>query len=117
MTNVRFVFKTKQKFVAVIVTKGGNMNILRFYKYKKGYWSPILTEDDEYFISKELYGKHKCQWRVFELDRLTYQQTGERSWSTLMSPHFQSRLDAMIWVKERFYPDWELQKKIIKKEN
>lgn len=93
------------------------MNILRFYKFKKGFWSPIITYDEKYLLNKERYGEHRVQWNVFKLDELEYKQTGHRSWETIMSPYFQSREEAMKWVQERFYPNYKLQKKLIKKED
>lgn len=93
------------------------MNILRFYKYGKGYWRPIITEDNKYFLQRERYGKYRRWWNIFELDELEYKQTGHKSWSTIMSPYFQDKEDAMKWVQEKFYPSYKLQKKLIKKEN
>ena len=86
------------------------MNILKFYREGKCYWHCLYTEDKKFEIQREIWGPYKKLWHVFRLEK-------DGIYHTIFSPYFQNRVDAILWLHEHYYPDWKLQKKLIKKED
>lgn len=92
------------------------MPILKFYRDGNGYHCNFFTQDQQYLLYRDTFCRNH-EWMVFKRDPLG-DSLGMKNYSRVLAQHsFLRRLDAMKAIQENYYPQWKLQKKLIKKEN
>lgn len=89
------------------------MNILKFYKDSKRFFRHYYSQDEQFLICRDEFDK-KHEWCI---NRLTYKSDSMREYTPIQGSRFAHYIDAMKAIQEVYYPDWKLQKKLIKKED
>ena len=89
------------------------MNILKFYRDGKRFFRHYYSQDKQFLICRDEFDK-KHKWSIC---RLTYESNSMREYTPIQDSRFTHYVDAMKTIQEAYYPDWKLQKKLIKKED
>ena len=88
------------------------MNKLKFYRVGTRYYHFYYTMDDQFLIGREESIKgYIGMWRIYKRK----EPVGViKEYETITSLCFSRHADAMAYIQEFYYPDWKLQKKLIK---
>lgn len=89
------------------------MNILKFYRDSKRFFRHYYSQDRQFLICRDEFDK-KHEWCIY---RLAYESDSMREYKPIQGLWFTHYTDAMKAIQEAYYPDWKLQKRLIKKED
>lgn len=90
------------------------MNKLKFFKNGNSrFYCHYYSQDEQFLICRDEFDK-KHEWCIC---RLRYKSDSIREYTPIQGLRFTHHTDAMKAIQETYYPDWKLQKKLIKKED